>query len=66
MELSCRGDFRSLCEFFDRLAKAPRLCHVESARIDADGGPLYRAELTLRVFFGLAEQREAKAGPKQQ
>lgn len=65
--LKGEGGFASICRFFDRLARLPRLSKVKAFTIAAaESGTAYPMTATLVIYFGLTESagggQEARRG----
>jgi Tfp pilus assembly protein PilO len=58
--LTGRGNYASVCAFFDRLAKLNRLSKLENLLLTASNSAEYPIEVKLVIFFGL-RGKEAEA-----
>jgi Tfp pilus assembly protein PilO len=65
VEMSCEGNYRSICSLLDRLRELPRHCTVACLEIDAAAVPdKYLAKLGLELyFFGGRQLAEGQARP---
>jgi Tfp pilus assembly protein PilO len=65
--LTGKGSFESICSFFDRLGKLPRLSKVKNLTLSAGNTPNeYPMKATLLIYFGLqddaAPRKEVRRG----
>jgi hypothetical protein len=52
VELSCEGDYLSICGLLDRLQELPRHSTVARLEIDACGAPgKYLAKIGMELYF---------------
>ena len=52
VELSCEGDYSSICGFLDGMSKLPRLSKIERLHIDAtQGKPHYLIKISVLLYF---------------